>query len=257
MKLLKNDISSQLSEIFNISFSSGAFPSKLKTAKVIPVHKKDSKLDFSNYRPISLLSNIEKILERLMYNRTYKIFSDNNLIYSLQFDFRQKYSTVHALISLTENIKKDLDERNIGCGIFADFQKAFDTVEHDILLSKLEHYGIRGLANEWFKSFLSNRKQYVSINGYDSNLADVKFGGSQVSVLGPLLFLIFINDLNQALKFCKVHHFADDTNLIHFNKSVYRLNRYVNLDLKNLTYWLNANRISLNVKKTELVIFKH
>ena len=115
---------------------------------------------------------------------------------------------------------------------------------------------MRGLANEWFKSYLSNRKQYVSINGYDSNLADVKFGVPQWSVLGPLLFLIYINDLNQALKFCKVHHFADDTNLIHFSKSVNRLNKHVNLDLKNLTYWLNANKISLNVKKTELVIFK-
>ena len=256
LKLLKDDISSQLSETFNISFSSGVFPSILKTAKVIPVHIKDSKLDFSNYRAISLLSNIEKILERLMYNRMNKFFSYNNLIYSSQFGFRQKYSTVHALISLTENIRKKL-EGNIGCGIFVDLQKALDTVEHDILLSKLEHYGIRGLANEWFKSYLSNRKQYVSINGYDSNLADVKFGVPQGSVLGPLLFLIYNNDLNQALKFCKVHLFSDDTNLIHFSKSVYRLNKYVNLDLKNLTYWLNANRISLNVKKTELVIFKH
>ena len=154
----------------------------------------------------------------------------------LQFGFRQKYSTVHALISLTENIRKNLDEGNIGCGIFLDLQKAFDTVEHDILLSKLEHYGIRGLANEWLKSYLSNRKQFVSINGYDSNLADVKFGVPQGSVIGPLLFLVYINDLKQALKFCKVHPFVDDTNLIHFSKSVNRLNKYVNLDLKNLTY---------------------
>ena len=232
MILLKNDISSQLSKIFNISFSSGVFPPILKTAKVIPVHKKDSKLDFSNYRPISLLSNIEKILERLMYNRIYKLFPDNNFIYSLQFGFRQKYSTVHAVISLKENIRKRLDEGII----FVDLQKAFDTVEHDILLSKLEHYVIRGLANEWFKSYLSNRKQYVAINGYDSNLADAKFGVPQGPLLGLLLFLIYSNDLNQALKFCKVHHFAYDTNLIHFSKSVYRLNKYVNLDLKNLTY---------------------
>ena len=106
MKLLESDISSQLSEIFNISFSSGVFPSILKTAQVIPVHKKDSKLDFPNYCPISLLFNIEKILGRLMYNSTYKFFSDNNLIYSLQFGFRKKYSTVHAFTSLTENIWK-------------------------------------------------------------------------------------------------------------------------------------------------------
>ena len=257
MKLLKNDISSQLSEIFNISFSSGVFPSILKTTKFISVHKKDSKLDFSNYRPIFLLSHVENILGKLMYNRIYKFFSDNNLIYSLQFGFRQKYSTVHALISLTDTIRKNLDEGNIGCGIFVDLQKAFDTVKHDILLSKLEHYGVRDLANEWFKSYLSNRKQYLSINDYHSNLADVKFGVPQVSLLGPLLFLIYINDLSQALKFCKVHHFADDTNLIHFSKSVNRLNKHVNLNLKNLTYWLNASKIALNEKKAELAIFKH
>ena len=134
LKLFKNDISSQLSEILSETFSSGVFPLILKTDKVIPVHKKDSKLDFSNYRPILLLSNIEKFLEKLMCNRMYKFFSDNNLIYSLQFGFRQKYSTVHALISLTENIRKNLDEGNIGCGIFVDLQKAFDTVEHDILI---------------------------------------------------------------------------------------------------------------------------
>ena len=115
-------------------------PSILKPAKVIPVHKKDSKLDFSNYHPISLLSNIENFLERLMYNRMYKFFSDNNLIYSLQFGFRQKYSTVHAVNSLAENIRKNLDEGNISCDIFVDFQKTFDTIEHDIILSKLEHY---------------------------------------------------------------------------------------------------------------------
>ena len=144
MKLLKNYISSPLSQIFNISFSSGVFPSILKTAKVILVHKTDSKLDFSNYLLISLLSNIEKIVERLMYNRIYKFFSANNLIYSLQFGFRQKYSTVQ----LEKTWKKGLQE--VYC-------------RNDVLLWKLEDYGVRGLANEWVKSFLSDRKWYVSI----------------------------------------------------------------------------------------------
>ena len=257
LKLLKNYISTHLADIFNISFSTAAFPTILKVAKFVPVHKKDSKLDFSNYRPISLLSNIEQILERLTYNRICKFFSDNNIIYPLQFGFRQQYSTFHALISLTEDIRKNLDNGNLGCGIFVDLQKAFDTVEHDILLVKLQHYGIRGMVNNCFKSYLFDRKQFVSINGHISNQASVKYGVPQGSVLGPLFFLIYNNDLNLAIKFCKVHHFADDTDLFHFSKLVNKLNKYINLDMKNQTGWLNANKISLNVKKTELVIFKH
>ena len=159
LKVLKNDISNRLSEIFNL-FPSGVFSSILKGVKVIHVHKKYSKLDFSNYHPISLLANIEKILERLMYNRIYKFFSDSNRIYSLQFGFRQKYSSVYALISLTESIKRNLDEGNICCGIFVDLQKPFDAVYHDVLsaiytfIDILEYYGVRGLANERFKSYL-------------------------------------------------------------------------------------------------------
>ena len=137
-----------------------------------------------------------------------------------------------------------------------DLQKPFDTADHEILSSKLDYYGIRGISNNWFKSYLSNRKQYVSINGYDSQLIEMNCGVPQGSVLGPLLFLLYINDLNQAIKFCKVHHFADDTNLLYLGKSIKKLNKLVNIDLKNLLYWLNANKISLNVKKTELVIFK-
>ena len=110
---------------------------------------------------------------------------------------------------------------------------------------------------EGFRSYLSNRKQYVSINGHESSLASVLYGVPQGSVLGSLLFLIYINDLNQAIKFCKGDHFADDTNLLHFNKSVAKLNKLVSQDMKNLTVWLNTNKISLNVEKTEPAIFKH
>ena len=171
--LLKTEISKQVADLFNLSFTTGVFPPVLKTEKVVPVFKKDSKLDYSNYRPISLLSNTEKILEKLMYKRLYTFLNNNNIIYNLQFGFRQQYSTSHALINITENIRKALDDGNIGCGVFVDLQKAFDTVDHQILLAKLNHYGIRGVSNDWFKSYLSNRNQYVSINGYESGLAAI------------------------------------------------------------------------------------
>ena len=143
----------------------GVFPSVLKTAKVVPVFKKDSKLDYSNYCPVSLLSNIEEILEKLMYKRLYTFLDKNNVIYNLQFGFRQQYSTSHALITVTENIRKALDDGNIGCGVFVDLQKAFDTADHKTLLAKLNHYGICGVSNDCFKSCLSNCNHYVSING--------------------------------------------------------------------------------------------
>ena len=143
----------------------GVFPSVLKTAKVVRVFKKDSKLDHGNYRPISLLSNIEKNTWKILYKRLYTFLNNNNIIYNLQFGFRQQHSTSHALINITENVWKALDDENIGCGGFVDLQKTLDTVDHQILLAKLNHYGIRGVSNDWFKSYLSNRSQYVSING--------------------------------------------------------------------------------------------
>ena len=194
-----------------MSFYTGVFPTIPKVAKVVPVYKKDSKLDFSNYGSISLLSIIEEILEKLMYNRVYKLFTKNNFIYPRQFGFRQQHSTLDVLISLTED------------------------------------FDIRGIANEWCKSYLVDRKQSVLVNGHVSNKASVKYGVPQGSILGPLLFLIHINDLNHALKFCKVHNFADDTNLVYFSRSAKKLNKYINIDMKNLTNWLNANKISLNI----------
>ena len=125
-----------------------------------------------------------------MYKRVYQFLAENNIIYDLQFGFRQDFSKVHALINLTEIIRQTLDEGYIGCGIFVDLQKAFDTVDHEILLAKLNHYGIRGVSNDWFRSYLSDRQQYVSINGYDSGLTKLNCGVPQVSVLGPLLFFL-------------------------------------------------------------------
>ena len=254
--LLKYEISKQLADLFNLSFMTGVAPSVLKTAKVVPAFKKYSKLNYSNYRPISLLSNIEKILKKLMHKRLYAFLDYNNIIYDLQLGFRQQYSTSHVLINITENIRKALDDGNIGCGVFVDMQKAFDTIDHQILLAKLSHYGVRGVSNDWFKSHLSNHNQYVSINGYESGLAAINCVVPQGSALRHPSILLYINDLNQAIKFCKVHHFADDTNLLYLRNSIKKLNKLVNADLKHLRNWLNANKISLNVKKPEMIIFK-
>ena len=142
LHLLKEEICNPLCKIFNLSFSTGRHPELFKISKTIPVFKKGSRLSVCNYRPISLLSNLNKILEKLLFSRLYKFLDDFECIYSLQFGFRAKHSTNHALIDITENIRHALDNKKVACGIFVDLQKAFDTVNHNILLDKLYHYGI-------------------------------------------------------------------------------------------------------------------
>ena len=256
LRLLTDDISEHLSIIFNTSFATGIFPEKLKVAKVIPIHKKDSKLECSNYRPISLLSNIDKILEKLMHNRLMKFLTEQKILYLKQFGFRKNFSTAHPIINLIDSIENAFDQNKFACGVFIDLKKAFDTVDHEILLKKLWHYGIRGIANDWFKSYLTNRMQYVSINNIPSDLLKVNFGVPQGSVLGPLLFLVYINDLHNSIRFSSPFHFADDTGLLNIQDSMHAINRTLNKDLRELSFWLNANKIALNVAKTEIILFK-
>ena len=190
-----------------------------------------------------------------MYKRLYKFLEIHNILYSLQFGFQENHSIDHALVSLTEVIRDTLDNKRFGCGIFIDLQKAFDTVNHKILLAKLEHYGVRGCALEWFRSYLSDRKQYVSVKGGNSNLLPVTCGVPQGSVLGPLLFLIYINDLPNASKKLKFYLFADDTNIYCESNDLPNLIKVVNKELRSVKKWLDANKLSLNIDKTNYIIF--
>ena len=257
LKTVLAQISEILARIFNISLVTGSFFTALKTAKVIPVFKnKGSPHDVNNYRPISLLSNIDKIFEKLIKSRLVDFLDENKIIFKNQFGFRNKHSTTHALINLTEQIRSNIDKGLYTCGVFIDLQKAFDTVDHEILLAKLHHYGVRGLSNQWFRSYLSNRQQYVYVSGCDSSKRPVNHGVPQGSVLGPLLFLIYINDLHYAIQNSKTNLFADDTCLLLSDSNLQDLETKINSDLIKLSSWLRANKISLNVTKTEVLLFR-
>ena len=256
LKTHSNVLLEPLRELLNMSILQGSFPTLLKFAQVCPIYKKKDKEKCENYRPISLLSNLSKLFERAMHTRLYNFIENSDQFYEKQFGFRKKYSTNHALLSIVEGIREKLDNKTFVCGVFIDLEKAFDTVNHKILLKKLEHYGIRGVANEWFASYLSSRKQKVKFDDAYSDFLDVTCGVPQGSILGPLLFLIYINDMRNAVKHSIIHHFADDTNLLCSDKDPSLLRFKMNTDLKLIFEWLCANRLSLNVSKTEFIIFK-
>ena len=242
--------------MINLSFETGEFPTLLKMAKVTPIHKKESKLNHLNYRPISLLSVFSKLFEKCIYSRIYHYLNENKLIFSKQFGFRAGYSCNHAIISMTEYIRQKLDNSEYVCGIFVDLEKAFDTVHHDILCDKLLEYGLRGNVNKLVKSYLSGRKQLVSIDGCESSIKDVTCGVPQGSSLGPLLFLIYINDFRLCLTETSCGHFADDTFIIYSSKKPKTIETIINHELKAVVKWLRLNKLSLNAGKTELIYFR-
>ena len=191
-----------------------------------------------------------------MHKQLYTFLEHNGILFKNQFGFRKKCSTAHSLIEITEKIKDSIDKKQFGCRIFIDLKKAFDTVNHEILLRKLEHYGIRGAALKWFESYLTNRKQYVFYNGVSSDIKNVTCGVPQGSVLGPLLFLLYINDLPNISDKLTFFLFADDTNIYYESTDLEELEKTVNEELKKLSLWLNINRLALNVAKTNFVIFR-
>ena len=209
----------------------------------------------SNYRPISLLPTLSKIFEKLMYARLISFFSKHNILYENQFGFQSNMSTEYAVNQVLNYIVETLEKNEVGVCIFLDFAKAFDTVNHDILLDKLERYGIRGIALSWIRNYLINRMQCTEIGDVQSELELIKCGVPQGSVLGPLLFLIYINDIVNSSKLFQFTLFADDTSLYYSCKNTHNLEKVINDELAKISDWLSANRLSLNVAKSKLLYF--
>ena len=206
-------LSKPLLHIFRLSLEEGIFPDDLKTAKVTPIFMAGDENDFGNYGPISVLSCFSKILEKIMYKRLFNHLSEHNLVYQKQLGFQQGRSTEHTIMQLIDQINDTFENNCFTLGIFIDLSKAFDTVDHRILISKLNNYGVKGKNLSWFKSYLENRKQYLNYSNDVTNLAQIKCGVPQGSIPGPLLFLIYVNDLCNASNILDSIMLADDTNL--------------------------------------------
>lgn len=248
-------ISEIISDIINSSFSTGIVPQELKIAKVIPIFKSGSKCTESNYRPISNLSIFSKILEKAMFNRCINYLDKYKMLTDYQFGFRANHSTYMPIMNLVDLISSNFELHHHSIGIFLDLKKAFDVIDHKILLNKLAYYGFKGLSHTWFSNYLTNRIQFTWANSLSSELKNIEYGVPQGSILGPLLFLIFINDLPNISTFFKYLLFADDTNLVASHYDLKELTTQINLELVKISQWFNINKLALNLEKTNFIYF--
>ena len=257
LKAINGNICNCITLVINQSLTTGIFPEKLKLAKVIPIHKKNDNTIFDNYRPISILPTISKVFERVIFEQINSYLNTHNLYYHSQYGFRQKHSTELAATELIDRVIQELDKGNTPISIYLDLSKAFDTIDHTILIHKLEYYGIKNKALDLFKSYLSNRKQYVQYDSILSDKADILTGVPQGSILGPLLFTLYINDIVFSSNVFKFIMYADDTTLFTttnaFNK--HQLAEGINSELAKVNEWLIVNKLSLNVSKTKAMVF--
>ena len=256
LKILIPHLKKPLSLIINQSLQTGIFPDALKIAKVIPIHKKDDNTNMSNYRPISLLPAISKVFERVIHKQLQQYFNENNLFYHSQYGFRPKHSTELAALHLIDKLTLDMDANEVPINIYLDLSKAFDTINHKILLDKLQHYGVNSKAYDLLKNYLTNRKQYVHLKKTNSSHNIISTGVPQGSILGPLLFIIYINDLHKACTKLTPIIYADDTTLYgKLGSFKGDISSEINKELQRVNDWLKINKLSLNISKTKFMIF--
>ena len=256
-KILKKvaiEISTPLAHIFNLSFRNGVFPKLLKKSRIVPIFKSGDPNLCDNYRPISLLSQISKVLEKLVSYRLTNHLDINKLLYKHQYGFQKFKSTEHNLIHAINVIGKALNDNEYCVGVFFDLKKAFDVCSYDILIMKLEKMGITGAELNWFKSYLSERVQIVDINGNLSKPKKIKTCILQGSILGPILFLIYINDLYLVSKSLTLM-FADDTFALKTGQNLEILINDLNSDINKMAIWFKANKLAVNKNKTKYMIF--
>ena len=260
IKLISSSLIPSLTILINQSLVTGIFPHQMKLAKVLPFMKKPNVFDLGNFRPISLLSSLSKILEKCVFDQVYSYFEENKLFYCSQYGYRKCHSTDYACVDRVDKIMLDLDKGETPLCFFLDLSKAFDTLNHNILLSKLRYYGIDERVIKWFRSYLSDRSQYVEIDNVSSSIKSTNTGVPQGSILGPLLFIIYVNDINSASSKFEAILYADDTSLNSIIK-VFSNSTNTSVTINNeliLIYdWLNANKLSLNISKTKYMYFRY
>ena len=258
LKLGNRSFSSILCDLLYLCIGEGKYPDQLKLARVVPIHKKGCKQTLSNYRPISILTNVNKIFESIIYSRIYSFLEKYNLFSPNQYGFRQGLSTKIACLRLVSLVLPAFIDKQYAAVLFLDFSKAFDTVQHDILLKKFERLGLRGLPLQLVKSYLHNRMYYVSINNCNSTLHTIAKGVPQGSANGPLFFSVYINDLPDFLgNMCKNILYADDTTVIFVGDEMASIEQSLNTCIQKISQWCSFNGLSLNAEKSKAMIFSN